>query len=393
MSINFINLLRYSPIIIDKIELIQSISSVKKWDFKNLLSHVLELRKPELELLNKVTLKLCKMKCYKKKIPINDLEEKYLKSKDISLEDNQRCIALKWYCQGPNKELCGLQCNCKKKHGDFCGKHHPIASHGTIQQANTDKITVILSDFEKWLIEFCNIPLNYILKSKNIKKKKLYNINSSMLKNSKNKMAVYISNLNTLLEQNGLENYEFKREILNDLKNKLQLSEEFSKKDSKILLHVIDEYQNAKIKEEESDNTLKKKYLDFSIEPEFLNSKADTCSWWDDETLDKIMIIDNDSKDTYTIALKKDGDKFLLLNKTKQIVGEAINWINISIPKEFTNKENIVQNPISYGVNLLKYNLYPSYKSFHNLPKKYYYQYYYDSNNKIMKLTNEIEFQ
>ena len=392
MSINFLNLFKYSPILIEKIELIQEICKKKRWNI-NLINHILGLRKNEVELLNKLTLKLCRLKSYKTEMCLDDLERKYSKLGNPLIDDDQRCIGLKWYCQGPNKELCGLQCQCKKKHGDFCGKHHPISSHGTIYKANPDKITIILSDFEKWLIEFCNIPINSILKSKNIKKKKIYNIKSSMIKNSKNKMAVYISNLNTLLEQNGLENYQFKKEILHDLKKKLQLSGEFSKKDSKILLKAIDEYQTAKIKEEESDNTLVKKYLDFSIEPKFLNSKIDTTSWWDDENLDKVIIIDNDSKDTYTIALKKEGTKFLLLNKTKQIVGEAVNWENKNIPKKFINKEHIVQNPISYGVNLLKYYLYPSHKTFHNLPKKYYYQYYYDKSNNVLKLTNEIEFQ
>ena len=369
MTSNFTHLLRYSPIILEKIDLINTICDTKKWDPDELVKRILEITKVEADVLNKVALKLCKLKCQKQKLPISYLEEQYQR-RPTDIDHGNRCIALKWYCKGPSKELCGLQCNSVKKYTDFCGKHSPVASHGTIYQANPLKITTVLSDFDKWLIEFCNIPLNYILKSKNLKKKKLGNSNSSMINNTKSNISIYISNLNSLLEQNGLENYEYKKEILLDLKNKLQLSEEFSKNDSTILLKTIDEFQTAKIKEEESDNTLKKKYLDFSIEPEFLNSKTESSYWWDDENLDKISIIDIDSKETYTIVLQKKGDKFVLLNKTKQIIGEAKNWKNTTIPSQFTNKEQIVQNPISYGVNLLKYYLYPSHKIYHNLPKK-----------------------
>ena len=42
----------------------QNIADSKNWNFNLLVGHVLNLRKTEIESLNKITLKLCKLKCY-----------------------------------------------------------------------------------------------------------------------------------------------------------------------------------------------------------------------------------------------------------------------------------------------------------------------------------------
>lgn len=138
--------------------------------------------------------------------------------------------------------------------------------------------------------------------------------------------------------------------------------------------------------------TRKKKSIKKKLEEKVLSSfEKEMRSYWNN--CSKQLIIDYECKERITFSLEKIksskySDKYALLNQNKQTLGIAQFWVDTKneIPKKYKNKDNIVS---PFGTQLYEYVM-DQESPFHELPKKYYRQYYYNKDLDEFKDTHEI---
>ena len=273
---------------------------------------------------------------------------------------SKTCVARVWNGNGQ-------RCKNKSVYLEFCGIHNSFKVNG------------------KYVI-------NGIVHGRRYKKKEIkYFIKQVWEKNGRVDEPFIAKNKNGDILWKGDVPFFFEEKINTINKSKKKKLFEFmnikKKEKTNVGTKQINKFPKS-VKSKLIENLIDEKY---KLSKKNIKTKNSLKLWWSNSH--KIVIIDVNTKARFQVALEKINGKkgFNLYQKNKQCVGKALPWIDKDnlIPEEFKHK-NIVQEPNMFGLPLYIYKLNTNSQIYHDLPKKTYWKYRYDSNNQFLKITNEI---